>query len=93
MNRIEIHKIEKAALGLFLGICVAGGLMVGKLGWHGNVMRVAPPLVITRGFEQLGTDGVGPGADVGREPARGAGSGRAPVGSASRRSGNEGLVQ
>ena len=28
--------------------CVAGGLMVGKLGWHGNVMRVAPPLVITR---------------------------------------------
>ncbi len=28
--------------------CVERGLMVGKLGWHGNVMRVAPPLVITR---------------------------------------------
>ena len=28
--------------------CVAKGLMVGKLGLHGNVMRVAPPLVITR---------------------------------------------
>ena len=27
--------------------CVAEGLMVGKLGLHGNVMRVAPPLVIT----------------------------------------------
>jgi len=29
MNRIEIHKIEKAALGVFLGICVTGGLMFG----------------------------------------------------------------
>jgi len=28
--------------------CVANGLMCGKLGIHGNVMRVAPPLVITR---------------------------------------------
>jgi 4-aminobutyrate aminotransferase-like enzyme len=28
--------------------CVERGLMVGKLGWYGNVMRVAPPLVITR---------------------------------------------
>ncbi|MEW5899891.1 MAG: aspartate aminotransferase family protein [Acidobacteriota bacterium] len=28
--------------------CVANGLMVGKLGIYGNVMRVAPPLVITR---------------------------------------------
>lgn len=28
--------------------CVASGLMCGKLGIHGNVMRVAPPLVITR---------------------------------------------
>jgi 4-aminobutyrate aminotransferase / (S)-3-amino-2-methylpropionate transaminase / 5-aminovalerate transaminase len=27
--------------------CVDRGLMVGKLGLHGNVMRVAPPLVIT----------------------------------------------
>jgi 4-aminobutyrate aminotransferase-like enzyme len=27
--------------------CVAKGLMVGKLGLHGNVIRVAPPLVIT----------------------------------------------
>jgi 4-aminobutyrate aminotransferase/(S)-3-amino-2-methylpropionate transaminase len=27
--------------------CVAGGLMCGKLGLYGNVMRVAPPLVIT----------------------------------------------
>jgi 4-aminobutyrate aminotransferase len=27
--------------------CVDKGLMVGKLGMHGNVMRVAPPLVIT----------------------------------------------
>ena len=27
--------------------CVENGLMVGKLGIHGNVMRVAPPLVIT----------------------------------------------
>jgi 4-aminobutyrate aminotransferase-like enzyme len=27
--------------------CVERGLMVGKLGLHGNVMRVAPPLVIT----------------------------------------------
>ncbi len=27
--------------------CVEKGLMVGKLGIHGNVMRVAPPLVIT----------------------------------------------
>jgi 4-aminobutyrate aminotransferase len=27
--------------------CVANGLMCGKLGVHGNVMRVAPPLVIT----------------------------------------------
>ena len=27
--------------------CVEKGLMVGKLGLHGNVMRVAPPLVIT----------------------------------------------
>jgi 4-aminobutyrate aminotransferase-like enzyme len=27
--------------------CVENGLMVGKLGLHGNVMRVAPPLVIT----------------------------------------------
>ncbi len=27
--------------------CVASGLMCGKLGLHGNVMRVAPPLVIT----------------------------------------------
>ncbi len=27
--------------------CVAGGLMCGKLGIYGNVMRVAPPLVIT----------------------------------------------
>lgn len=27
--------------------CVANGLMVGKLGIHGNVVRVAPPLVIT----------------------------------------------
>lgn len=27
--------------------CVAGGLMCGKLGQYGNVMRVAPPLVIT----------------------------------------------
>lgn len=27
--------------------CVENGLMVGKLGTHGNVMRVAPPLVIT----------------------------------------------
>jgi 4-aminobutyrate aminotransferase len=27
--------------------CVERGLMVGKLGIHGNVMRVAPPLVIT----------------------------------------------
>jgi 4-aminobutyrate aminotransferase-like enzyme len=27
--------------------CVANGLMCGKLGIHGNVMRVAPPLVIT----------------------------------------------
>jgi len=27
--------------------CVARGLMVGKLGMHGNVLRVAPPLVIT----------------------------------------------
>ncbi len=27
--------------------CVANGLMCGKLGLHGNVMRVAPPLVIT----------------------------------------------
>jgi 4-aminobutyrate aminotransferase len=29
--------------------CVDRGLMVGKLGMHGNVMRVAPPLVITPG--------------------------------------------
>jgi len=28
--------------------CVANGLMCGKLGIHGNVMRVAPPLVITQ---------------------------------------------
>lgn len=28
--------------------CVERGLMCGKLGLHGNVMRVAPPLVITR---------------------------------------------
>jgi 4-aminobutyrate aminotransferase/(S)-3-amino-2-methylpropionate transaminase len=28
--------------------CVANGLMAGKLGIYGNVMRVAPPLVITR---------------------------------------------
>jgi 4-aminobutyrate aminotransferase len=27
--------------------CVENGLMVGKVGIHGNVMRVAPPLVIT----------------------------------------------
>lgn len=27
--------------------CVENGLMVGKLGLHGNVMRVAPPLVIS----------------------------------------------
>jgi 4-aminobutyrate aminotransferase-like enzyme len=27
--------------------CVANGLMCGKLGLYGNVMRVAPPLVIT----------------------------------------------
>jgi 4-aminobutyrate aminotransferase-like enzyme len=27
--------------------CVANGLMVGKLGLYGNVMRVAPPLVIS----------------------------------------------
>jgi len=27
--------------------CVERGLMCGKLGLHGNVMRVAPPLVIT----------------------------------------------
>lgn len=27
--------------------CVENGLMVGKLGIHGNVMRVAPPLVIS----------------------------------------------
>jgi 4-aminobutyrate aminotransferase/(S)-3-amino-2-methylpropionate transaminase len=29
--------------------CVENGLMVGKLGLHGNVMRVAPPLTITPG--------------------------------------------
>jgi 4-aminobutyrate aminotransferase-like enzyme len=28
--------------------CVADGLMCGKLGIYGNVMRVAPPLVITQ---------------------------------------------
>jgi len=28
--------------------CVANGLMCGKLGIYGNVMRVAPPLVITK---------------------------------------------
>jgi 4-aminobutyrate aminotransferase/(S)-3-amino-2-methylpropionate transaminase len=28
--------------------CVADGLMCGKLGTYGNVMRVAPPLVITQ---------------------------------------------
>jgi len=30
--------------------CVDRGLMVGKLGLHGNVIRVAPPLVITPGL-------------------------------------------
>jgi 4-aminobutyrate aminotransferase-like enzyme len=30
--------------------CVEKGLMVGNLGIHGNVMRVAPPLVITPGL-------------------------------------------
>lgn len=28
--------------------CVAGGLLVGRVGFYGNVIRVAPPLVITR---------------------------------------------
>lgn len=28
--------------------CVAAGLLVGRVGIHGNVIRVAPPLVITR---------------------------------------------
>lgn len=45
------RKTKKPAPGLAKEVvlkCVASGLMVGKLGIYGNVMRVAPPLVITQ---------------------------------------------
>ena len=43
------RKTKKPAPGVAKEVvlkCVANGLMVGKLGVYGNVMRVAPPLVI-----------------------------------------------
>jgi 4-aminobutyrate aminotransferase len=45
------RRTKKSAPGLAKEVvlkCVASGLMVGKLGIYGNVMRVAPPLVITQ---------------------------------------------
>jgi 4-aminobutyrate aminotransferase-like enzyme len=45
------RRTKKPAPGLAKEVvlkCVARGLMVGKLGIYGNVMRVAPPLVITQ---------------------------------------------
>lgn len=47
---VKDRKTKEPAPGLAKDIvlrCVANGLMCGKLGMFGNVMRVAPPLVIT----------------------------------------------
>lgn len=48
---VKDRKTKEPAADLAKNIvlkCVERGLMVGKLGIHGNVIRVAPPLVITR---------------------------------------------
>jgi len=47
---VKDRKTKEPAPDLARGVvlaCVENGLMAGKLGLHGNVMRVAPPLVIT----------------------------------------------
>jgi 4-aminobutyrate aminotransferase / (S)-3-amino-2-methylpropionate transaminase / 5-aminovalerate transaminase len=36
--------------------CVANGLLVGRVGFYGNVIRVAPPLVITRAEAEKSCD-------------------------------------
>jgi 4-aminobutyrate aminotransferase-like enzyme len=50
MEFVRDRKTKEPAADLAKEIvlkCVAAGLMCGKLGLYGNVLRIAPPLVIT----------------------------------------------